>query len=129
MPTVAEQMAASAKEAKKLTRNYLVVELNYTEQSLEDLERVIDDYRIAVPEGESPETLARLVRLWGAYLGEVIRKRLGGEWIEAEEAGESAALTLGERTIEPLAQVRRRLEGGKAHDLWQFYNQLTSLGR
>jgi hypothetical protein len=127
MPTVAEIMAASAKEAMKLTRKYLVVELNYSEQSLEELERVIDDYRIAIPDGDHPETLLRLARVWGAYLGEVIRRQLGGAWIEADEVpGEAAAMQLGERTIQPLAQARSRLDAGKQHNLWEFYQSLRA---
>jgi hypothetical protein len=125
MPTLAESMADSAREAMKLTRKYFVVELNYSEESLEELERVIDDYRIAMPDGDSSETVTLLARVWGAYLGEVLRRRLDGEWIEAsEEPDETAAIRVGERTIQPILHLRRRLEAGNEHDVWRFYQSL-----
>jgi hypothetical protein len=129
MPSTADVMADSAKEAMKLTRKYFVVELNYTEESLEELERVIDDYRVALPDGDRPETVLLMARVWGAYLGEVIRRRVGGEWIEADETpGEAAALQVGERTVQPILHVRRRLEEGKSHNVWEFYQSL-GIGR
>lgn len=125
MSTIAQQMSESAKEAMKLTRKHFVVELNYSEESLQELDEVVDDFRLHMPDGERPETLALLVRTWGAYLGEVIRRQLGGAWVETEaEADESAAMQVGGQTIEPLTQVRLRLERGKQHDLCEFYRAL-----
>ncbi|MEQ8788112.1 MAG: hypothetical protein RIC55_17520 [Pirellulaceae bacterium] len=129
MPTVAQQMADNAKQAMKLTRKYFVVELNYSEESLEELERVIDDFRIDMPDGDKPETVDLLMRLWGGYLGEVIRRHLDGAWINADEEAEdavdeSAAMTLGGRELQPLAHMRRRLEEGAEHNVWEYYRSL-----
>lgn len=123
--TLAEQMAASAKEAMKLTRKYFVVELDYTPESLTNLDDVIDDYRFAMPNGETPDAVALLVRTWGAYVGEVVRKKLGGRWNEYGEASdESVTMTVGGRSIHPLAHVRRRIESGIEYNLFSYFESL-----
>src|SRR5205823_2778262 len=35
----------------------------------------------------SPRDLRRLARGWGAYVGEVVRRHWGGEWVAAQREG------------------------------------------
>ena len=85
--------------------------------SVNQLDPLCDDVQFALRDGMSDENIELLTRIWGAYLGEVIRRSAGGEWGETADA---VTLTCGALTLTPHAQIRRRLLEGKQHDLCKF---------
>jgi hypothetical protein len=73
------------------------------------------------------------VRLWGAYLGEIIRSRYAGGWEMTQYPGGTVAVPAvdvrGSRLF-PLMKVYRRLTVGEEEDLRSFYAMVTErLGR
>ena len=84
--------------------------------------------------GESPELdLDFEVRLWGSYLGEVLRRRYAGAWEMTQYPGGVVAVPAievrGSRLF-PLMKVYRRLTAGEEEDLRAFYAMVTErLGR
>lgn len=122
MSELASQMKADAREAQKFSRKHLVLELDFSPQSLGELERHCDALEYAIRGGKSPENIQMLTRIWGAYLGETLRIQLGGEWVEG--TGDVASLPvirLGDEVLHPHEQVRQRLVAGSAHNLWGFF--------
>lgn len=111
MPSLAEQMAADALDAMKLSRKYFVVELDYSITSLEKFEDMFSQWHFAMPGGNKPENVERLVRVWGAYLGEVVRRSSGGQWNGELDQPESIAFEAGTRLLHPHDIIRRRLSG------------------
>lgn len=112
MPTLSEQMAADALDAMKLSRKFFVVELDYSLASLEKLEEMFDQWRYALPGGDTPENVEKLVRVWGAYAGEVVRRSSGGEWVsDPGEHGKQLALRTATGDINPHDLIHRRLSG------------------
>lgn len=105
-----DQINADALEAQKFTRKHFVVGLDFTSGSLKELESLCDDVEYALRGGKSEENLDLLVRIWGAYLGETMRRHSGGEWKKVD--GELQLCCNGENYT-PHDRVRRRLTGEK----------------
>src|SRR6266567_408398 len=88
---------------------------------------ILDEILVMV--GESPERdLDYEVRLWGSYLGELIRLRYAGSWEMTQYPGGTVAVPAvnvrGSRLF-PLMKVYRRLTAGEEEDLRSFYNMVT----
>jgi hypothetical protein len=122
-----EDMEANARSAVELAKSRFQVTLDYTPDSLQELERLFDRVEYAMPDPESKETLGLLTRLWGSYLGEVIRRQHGGEWIIwTDKHGKTLALQVHEATVFPHNKVKKRLERGPDHNIWNYYQSVLA---
>jgi len=79
---------------------------------------------------ESPEIdLDFEARLWGSYLGEVLRQRYAGSWEMTQYPGGEHAVPAvdvrGSRLF-PLMKVHRRLTIGEEEDLPGFFTMVTA---
>ena len=103
-------------------------QLDYSPASIEALDEIL------VQVSETPELdLDFEVRLWGSYLGEVLRRRYAGGWELTQYPGGVAAVPAvdvrGSRLF-PLLKVYRRLTTGEEGDLQSFFSLITErLGR
>ena len=74
-PDLGAMMEGYARAAAELGRSEFNQKLNFTSESIDALDEIL------VRVGESPELeLDFEVRLWGSYLGEVLRRRYAGTW-------------------------------------------------
>jgi len=101
---------------------------DFTAESIEALDEVL------ILVGESPELdLDFEVRLWGSYLGEVLRRRYAGSWeMTVYPGGGTAVPSVDVRGshLFPLMKVYRRLTAGEEEDLNSFFAMVTErLGR
>jgi hypothetical protein len=127
-PDLGAMMEGYARAASEWARDEFRQKLDFSSDSVDTL----DDILVLV--GESPELdLDFEVRLWGSYLGEVLRRRYAGSWEMTPYPG--AAVTVpavdvrGSRLF-PLMKVYRRLTTGEEEDLRAFYAMVTErLGR
>jgi len=121
-------MEGYAQAAAELGKREFKQELDFSSESIDSL----DDILVRV--GESPELdLDFEVRLWGSYLGEVLRRRYAGMWEMTPYPGGVVAVPAvdvkGSRLF-PLMKVYRRLTVGEEEDLNAFFNMVTErLGR
>ena len=70
-----------------------------------------------------------MCKLWGCYLGEVVRRRFGGEWgIETYPGKEFATLTLNimGNKLFPSMKIHRRLTQGDNDNIWTFYKMVKA---
>ena len=116
-------MEGYAQGAVDLARGTFQQNLDFTSDSVDALDEVL------VLVGESPELdLDFEVRLWGSYLGEVLRRRYAGSWEMTQYPGGTAAVPAvdvrGSRLF-PLMKVYRRLTVGEEEDLSSFYAMVT----
>jgi len=116
-------MEGYAQAAAELGRKQFKQKLDFTADSIEAL----DDILVLV--GESPELdLDFEVRLWGSYLGEVLRRRYAGVWEMTQYPGGVMAVpsvdVRGSRLF-PLMKVYRRLTEGEEEDLRTFFTMVT----
>ena len=125
MTTLGDEMKAHALEAQRFSRKHLVLELDFSEASVKELENQADSVTYALRGGKTPENVAMLTRLWGAYLGESLRKATGAEWVE-ELAGQVRRIGLktgSNPAVHPHEQVHQRLIGTASYNLLSFFQQ------
>lgn len=125
MQSYAEQAVAAARAQQ--------IELDYSEESLKQVENILErlDGPIArgAPSGSSGAAPAdaeteELCKVWGGYLGEVVRRRWGGEWmLETYPGGNflTVALSTPGGTVFPSMKIYRRLSQGAGENVWTFY--------
>jgi hypothetical protein len=122
-PDLGAMMEGYARAAVDLAKTEFQQSLNYTSESIDGLDEIL------VMVGESPELdLDFEVRLWGSYLGEVLRRRYAGSWEMTQYPGGVAAVPAVEvrgSRLFPLMKVYRRLTLGEEEDLGAFFTMVT----
>ena len=127
-PDLGAMMEGYAQAAADLGKKEFQQKLDFTSESIDGLDEIL------VLVGESPELDVDFeVRLWGSYLGEVLRRRYAGSWEMTQYPGGVAAVPAvdvrGSRLF-PLMKVYRRLTVGEEEDLRAFFAMVTErLGR
>ena len=127
-PDLGAMMEGYARAATDVARTEFQQKLDYSADSVEALDELL------VLVAESPEyDLEFEVRLWGSYLGEVVRGRYAGAWeMYVYPGGNSAVPAVNVRgsRIFPLMKVYRRLTEGDEEDLRTFFSKIVErLGR
>ena len=96
--------------------------LDCSEDSLDAIERIMSKLHArskqASGEGLSAEQLAQASKMWGAYVGEVIRRRYGGQWSTAPDG--VLQLALSGHTTQPIVKVQSRIVIGPTDNI-RFY--------
>jgi hypothetical protein len=122
-PDLASMMEGYAHAAAELARDTFRQKLDFSSNSIDALDEIL------VLVGESPELdLDFEVRLWGAYLGEVLRRRYTGTWEMTQYPGGAVAVPAVEvrgSRLFPLVKVYRRLTMGEEEDLPTFFTMVT----
>jgi hypothetical protein len=127
-PDLGAMMEGYARAAAERGTREFKQKLDFTSESIDGLDEIL------VVVGESPELdLDFEVRLWGSYLGEVLRRRYAGSWEMTQYPGGAMAVPAIEvraSRLFPLMKVYRRLTVGDEEDLRAFYAMVTErLGR
>lgn len=116
-------MDGYARTAVELGRETFQKRLDFTADTIDNLDEIL------VQVGESPELdLDFEVRLWGSYLGEVLRRRYNGSWLMTPYPGGAVAVPSVEvrgSHLFPLIKVYRRLTMGDEEDLSSFVAMVT----
>jgi hypothetical protein len=122
-PDLGSMMEGYARAAAELGDSNFQQKLDFSAESIDALDEIL------VLVGESPELdLDFEVRLWGSYLGEVLRRRYAGSWEMTQYPGGVAAVPAVEvrgSRLFPLMKVYRRLTVGEEEDLSSFYAMIT----
>jgi hypothetical protein len=122
-PDLGTMMEGYARAAAELARSEFQQKLDFTSDSIDALDEIL------VVVGESPELdLDFEVRLWGSYLGEVLRRRYAGAWEMTQYPGGAVtvpAIEVRSSRLFPLMKVYRRLTVGDEEDLRAFYAMVT----
>src|SRR5664280_1164985 len=122
-PDLGSMMEGYAQAAAELGRTQFAQKLDFSSESIDGLDEIL------VMVGESPELdLDFEVRLWGSYLGEVLRQRYAGTWEMTQYPGGGVAVPAVElrgSRLFPLMKVYRRLTVGEEEDLRSFYAMVT----
>jgi hypothetical protein len=120
MQSYAEQAVAAARAQQ--------IELDYSEESLKQVENILERLDAPLdrgaPDASPPEDAEELCKMWGGYLGEVVRRRWGGEWVlETYPGGNvlTVALSTPGGTVFPSLKIYRRLSQGAGENVWSFY--------
>jgi hypothetical protein len=122
-PDLGTMMESYARAAAEVAKGRYGQSLDFTSESLECLDEIL------VLVGEGPEFDVDFeVKIWGSYLGEVLRQRYAGAWEMTTYPGEAVAVPAvdvrGSRLF-PLLKVYRRLTIGGEDDVTAFYSMVT----
>ena len=122
-PDLGSMMEGYARAAAEFARQEFKQKLDFTSESIDGLDEIL------VLVGESPELDVDFeARLWGSYLGEVLRRRYAGSWEMTKYPGGAMAVpsidVRGSRLF-PMMKVYRRLTVGDEEDLRAFYTMVT----
>jgi hypothetical protein len=100
------------------------IELDYSPASLEICDRLVDE---GWSDG-APARVDAVVNLFGAYLGEVIIRNLGGQWAIDEKFGLCVAGIgkIGGRAL-PVVQAGRRFMQGRQALLSSYYRSIADV--
>jgi hypothetical protein len=122
-PDLGTMMEGYARAAVERAASEFHQKLDFTSDSIDALDEIL------VLVGESPELdLDFEVRLWGSYLGEVLRRRYAGSWEMTQYPGGAVtvpAIEVRASRLFPLMKVYRRLTVGEEEDLSAFYSMVT----
>jgi len=118
-PDLGSMMDGYARAAMELGNEGFQRALDFSAGSIDDLDEIL------VLVSENPDLdLDFEVRLWGSYLGEVLRRRYNGSWQMTPYPGGSVAVPSIEvrgSHLFPLIKVYRRLTMGEEEDLSSFF--------
>jgi len=127
--TVDAMVSAYAEQAVTIAREFNA-QLDYSENSLMELEAILVQLSRDMPSSPSSASeVSEMCKMWGSYLGEVVRRRFGGEWsIETYPGKQFATLTLNVNgnKLFPSVKIHRRLSEGDADNIWTFYRMVSS---
>ena len=124
---VTPQMQELADNAVTAARDKFSVSLDYSENSLQQLEVLLQQAHEGYEQAASSvnfltSPIENTVRVWGGYLGEVIRRSLGGDWIVYQK---DVFLLLNSQRLDPLGQVRSRIMTGIQYNVQEYFIKLS----
>jgi hypothetical protein len=122
-PSLGAMMEGYAQAAVETAKTEYRQTLDYSAESINALDEII------VILSDTPEIdLDFESRLWGSYLGEIIRLRYAGSWEMTQYPGGQLAVPAVEvrgSRLFPLMKIYRRLTIGEEEDLPTFYSMIT----
>ena len=78
--SVESMVRAYSQAAVELAREFKAT-LDYTENSVMEVEAILAQFTQELASGQPPaDEMDEMCKLWGCYLGEVVRRRFGGDW-------------------------------------------------
>lgn len=120
---LAGTIVAQSQQAIKAAKLTFDESLDFTSESLEGVERIMTKLQKQEPK-LSDEQLTELSKLWGVYVGEVIRRYYGGQWTTVDGVPDVA---LGGKHAAPVAKVRKRLVGGPTENLKYYFTSIMKV--
>jgi hypothetical protein len=124
--SIAEMMQASAAKAIGSARERFGFHLDYSEASLGALETILANVAAALSL-EDAQAVEYETKLWGSYLGEVVRQRWGGAWELCPYPGSAftvPAVNIRGSQLFPLIKVYRRIALGEAEEIGKYYQMV-----
>lgn len=121
----AAEMQRQAEGCVEGVRRFWGVTLDFDPQSLTAVDRLI---QTGFDRQADDETITTAVQAFGAYVGEVVRRSLGGVWHDEEMKGQPVLLDVGRDSVrvEPFRIVSRRFKrtSDKGYALPDWYEQI-----
>jgi hypothetical protein len=128
-----EAMTATAARAVEIAAQGRVA-LDYSVESIRIVEEQLASLHLAIPKGflaklkkkgPSDEEIHVMAMTFGAYVGEVLKRRFGGQWsLESKLAPGTKVPTFhfanGGGEIWPQIKVEKRLRNGPEDNVWHY---------
>jgi len=135
--SISDEMKTMAEKCVKFTNDLLRIKLNFEEESLEAVDKILDHYYKDRPKGigklfrrgPSTELVNHMSMLFGGYAGEVIRRNCGGQWkVDKEMIPDQEIIALEVHGIKmlPTQEVFKRLCDGEGESVSVCYANLMA---
>ena len=136
---VLKTMTAYADEAVDFAAKAMDSELDFSIESLEMVEDILDILSNDIPKsrlmrligkGPDPGEIVDMSKIWGAYIGEVFRRTWGGTWTANTEILKNDwlyALSIRDNQMFPPAKVFKRLKNGKEDDILLYFQAFVKI--
>jgi cell division septation protein DedD len=126
--SVNAQMQQIAEYAVKVAAEKFDQSLDYTENSLANFEVLLlqahEQYSSQVSRKNfSQEAIQKTARVWGSYLGELMRRKWGGEWVVS---GTDVKLMISGKSYSPIQQVYQRITMEQQYDTKKYIANIAS---
>lgn len=131
-PTVTDMAKAYALDAIDHAKSKCDIDLDYSPESIPLVETILGQLHDGMPKGflakffgfgPSRTDIETVAKMYGFYVGEVIRRCAGGEW-QLEDDG--VALTKDEAKICPPAKVFQRITDGDGDNVAAYFKVLIN---
>lgn len=126
--SIDEMMQGCAKEAVAEAHDRFGFTLDYSARSLESLETILANISSTL-DLEDKDAVEQIVKTWGSYFGETVRRTCGGNWDLIQYPNRVSALpavVVAGSQLYPLMKVFRRLTMGEAENVWKFYERIQA---
>lgn len=120
---LAGTIVAQSQAALQSAKNQFGESLDFSSDSLEGVERIMTALHKRDPK-LTEEQITELSKLWGIYVGEVIRRYYGGQWSTTAGVPD---LALGGRNAAPIDKVRKRLVAGPTENLKYYFTSIMKV--
>jgi hypothetical protein len=133
--SLGETMADCAETAVENAKENGIT-LDYSSESIKHVEKVLETFCAELPrtaDGSysrtSAEDIVTIARAYGGYIGEVLRRAAGGEWVidkDPDVTDPNSAITLRKdnKRVFPVDKVMKRLFNGPEDNV-AFYYQMV----
>jgi hypothetical protein len=126
---------AYATDAAHAARDTLQINLDFSFESLRNFDEVLNRYlphytyaAQLVALGDAPELEGKFpfpAQMWGSYIGEVLRRNWGGEWVQLAPDAYPELLVKGRR-VSPSAAVSQWFESSGAASVSKFVEDIAA---
>ena len=130
-PTVADMTAAYALDAIDHAKAAANVDLDFSKESVSHVEAVLSQLHDALPKGflaklfnrgPSRDDILTMSKMYGSYVGEVLRRTRGGEWALVDG---QVTLINGDERVWPIAKVFKRITNGSEDNVAVYFKVLA----
>ncbi|MEK5448139.1 hypothetical protein [Paenibacillus sp. FSL R7-0331] len=127
--TIQDMMIAYSEDAVELAKQH-GISLDFSENSLNQVDQILEKYHQGIPrgmkklfsKGPSEEQITQISKIFGGYVGEVMRKNIGGKWGISNHFENALALIFSSNTeVYPPAKVNKRIINGSEDNIVFYY--------
>lgn len=113
-----------ALDAVDTAKRNFKTELNFTEDSIKDVENILGHLHKTIPSSKpSNDLILDFAKQFAGYIGQVIKLNWGGEWKDERDYSikNGPALKVKTQNLFLLSKVYRRIISGTEDNVWHFY--------
>jgi hypothetical protein len=124
---LAGTLVAQAQGAVKTAKMQWQESLDFSDDSLDAIERILSALHNrsmkTPPDPLTEEEIATASKMWGVYVGEVVRRYYGGQW--ATSADGVLQINLSGTSPQPIVKVRKRIVHGPSDNIRFFFASIA----
>ena len=127
---IQQTATAYALDAIDFAQDYFQITLDWSDESVRYVESILDRFHRDLPTANpSEQTIYQFAKMFGSYVGEVLRRNHAAQWGLVTAGGETfPGMYSKHMDLEfwPWGKVHCRLRDGPEHDIWFYFHILAA---